>query len=166
MVSFRFGMNSFRSGMKSYRSRIHSFRCNFSHSVASIEHLICGKITHPRLLCLFSSSGYWQGTVSKLSCSGFVVKCQNFESEICNERIKMSPCPQCHMCFSVDRSGCARPRSRDPPCSLLRRGVRTPELQTKVKRRFAKILKSQRRPPLGPLPGWKCLLVLSHLRHY
>ena len=25
---------------------------------------------------------------------------------------------------------------------------------------------SRRRPLLGPFPGWKCLLVISHLRHY
>ena len=29
----------------------------------------------------------------------------------------------------------------------------------------AKFSKSQRRPLLGPSPGWKCLLALSHLRH-
>ena len=40
------------------------------------------------------------------------------------------------------------------------------ELQTKVIRRFPKILQSRRRPLLGPSPGWKRLLALSHLRHY
>ena len=40
------------------------------------------------------------------------------------------------------------------------------ELETKVKRRFAKILQSLRRPLLGPSPGWKRPLVLSHLIHY
>ena len=40
------------------------------------------------------------------------------------------------------------------------------ELETKVKRRFAKFSQSQRRPLLGPSPGWKHLLALSHLRHY
>ena len=40
------------------------------------------------------------------------------------------------------------------------------ELQTKVKRRFAKISQSQRWPLLGPSPGCKRLLVLSHLKHY
>ena len=34
------------------------------------------------------------------------------------------------------------------------------------KRRFADISQSQRRPLLGPSPGWKHLLALSHLRHY
>ena len=29
-----------------------------------------------------------------------------------------------------------------------------------------RFLQSRRRPPLGPSPGWKRLLALSHLRHY
>ena len=36
------------------------------------------------------------------------------------------------------------------------------ELQTKVIRRYAKILQSCRRPLLGTFPGWKHLLALSH----
>ena len=28
------------------------------------------------------------------------------------------------------------------------------------------VVQSRRRPLLGPSPGWKCLLALSHLRHY
>ena len=40
------------------------------------------------------------------------------------------------------------------------------ELQTKVKRRFAKISQSQRRPILRPSPGWKRLLAHSHSRIY
>ena len=40
------------------------------------------------------------------------------------------------------------------------------ELQTKVKRRFTKILQSRRWPLLGPSPGWKRLLALSYLTHY
>ena len=33
-------------------------------------------------------------------------------------------------------------------------------------RRLREVSQSQRRPLLGPSPGWKRLLVLSHLRHY
>ena len=40
------------------------------------------------------------------------------------------------------------------------------ELQTKAIQRFPKISHSWRRPLLGPSPGWKHLLALSHLRHY
>ena len=32
-------------------------------------------------------------------------------------------------------------------------------------RRLRAVLQSRRRPLLGSSPGWKCLLVLSHLRH-
>ena len=39
-------------------------------------------------------------------------------------------------------------------------------LETKVIRMFPKISQSRRRPLLGPSPGWKRLLALSHLRHY
>ena len=39
-------------------------------------------------------------------------------------------------------------------------------LETKVIRMFPKISQSRRRPLLGPSPGWKRLLPLSHLRHY
>ena len=41
-----------------------------------------------------------------------------------------------------------------------------PELQTNLREDYAKISQSWRRPLLGPSPGWKCLLTLSHLRHY
>ena len=40
------------------------------------------------------------------------------------------------------------------------------ELQTKVISRLLQISQSQRRPLLGPSPGSKRLLPLSHLRHY
>ena len=36
----------------------------------------------------------------------------------------------------------------------------------KGSRRLREVLQSQRRPLLGPSPGWKHLLALSHLRHY
>ena len=34
------------------------------------------------------------------------------------------------------------------------------------KRLIGEVVQSRRRPLLGPSPGWKCLLALSHLRHY
>ena len=40
------------------------------------------------------------------------------------------------------------------------------ELQTKAPEDYVKISQSWRRPLLGSSPGWKHLLVLSHLRHY
>ena len=40
------------------------------------------------------------------------------------------------------------------------------ELETKVIQRFPNISQSRRRPLLGPSPGWKRPLELSHLRHY
>ena len=44
---------------------------------------------------------------------------------------------------------------------------RAVELETKVIWRFPKILQSRKRLLLGPSPGWKCLLALSHLiKHY
>ena len=39
------------------------------------------------------------------------------------------------------------------------------ELETKAIRRFANISQSWSRTLLGPSPGWKRLLALSHLRH-
>ena len=38
--------------------------------------------------------------------------------------------------------------------------------ETKIIRMFPKISQSRRRPLLGPSPGWKRLLAISHLRHY
>ena len=35
------------------------------------------------------------------------------------------------------------------------------ELETKVKRRFAKIVQSRRRPLLGPSPSWKRLMIIA-----
>ena len=40
------------------------------------------------------------------------------------------------------------------------------ELETKVIWRVLKISQSRRRPLLGPTPGWKRWLLLSHIRHY
>ena len=44
---------------------------------------------------------------------------------------------------------------------------RVTQLQTSAANRLiGKVVQSRRRPLLGPSPGWKCLLALSHLRHY
>ena len=34
------------------------------------------------------------------------------------------------------------------------------------RRLICEVVQSQRRPLLGPSPGWKCLLLLSYYRHY
>ena len=40
------------------------------------------------------------------------------------------------------------------------------ELQTEVPEDYAKLYIHREGPYLGPSPGWKCLLALSHLRLY
>ena len=59
--------------------------------------------------------------------------------------------------------------ARRVPHRLLR-GRRLPPARPhqEVQSQAAKIevVQSRRRPLLGPTQGWKCLLVLSHLRHY
>ena len=57
----------------------------------------------------------------------------------------------------------------DPECShvtdrLIRN--RHEELARAANRLIGEVVQSRRRPLLGPSPGWKRLLPLSHLRHY
>ena len=52
---------------------------------------------------------------------------------------------------------------------LQMRGVENPPatfLTSAANRLIGEVVQSRRRPLLGPSPGWKRLLALSHLRHY
>ena len=52
------------------------------------------------------------------------------------------------------------------PFSLCQGNAVCPQSAVCCKRLIGEVVRSQRRPLLGPSLGWKRLLVLSHLRHY
>ena len=61
----------------------------------------------------------------------------------------------------------AEPQFRGSALSIWCRGAAAGRMRTSAASRLiGEVVQSLRRPLLGPYPGWKRLLPLSHLRHY
>ena len=86
----------------------------------------------------------------------FTFAFSNFPQSYCTTHLMITPLPPVSQTVSS-----VSPVWTPGECTI----HYTLELQTKVIWRFLKISQSRRRP-LWPSPGWKHLLVLSHLRHY